>query len=192
MARVPRERQLPSRAVGPAWLPSPSSRRLRALRRVRGRAARSGGRAGRARWSPVTGRWQESGHSRCCGPWNGLLAPLPLAFGCCSLLAPTLARDFAHAATAHEVRGWDGPVGWTGRVVCSMLCALCCCVLSHDGFVPRRVVLCAMLWSIRSLCRVICRVLACGGGASRACRVLGACAAARRSRDGPPCVSTWT
>ena len=29
------------------------------------------------------------------------------------------------------------------------------------------------------------------GGASRACRVLGACAAARRGGDGPPFVSTW-
>ena len=54
-------------------------------------------------------------------------------------------------------------------VFCRMLCVLQC-----------RVVLCVMLRSGRARCRVRCRVFACGGGVSRVCRVLGACAALRR------------
>ena len=106
--------------------------------------------------------------------------------------------DDAHARFRARSDGARGPAG-TGRSdgpagLCAACCVLCAAVcLSHDGFVQCRVVPCAMLWSVRAWCGVMCRVLACGGGASRACRVLGACSsAARRSGGGPPCVSTWT
>ena len=120
-----RERKLPLRSRRAA----PSVRGLRALWRVFGRAARSGGRAGRACWSPVTGRWQESGHSRCCGPLDGLLALLPVISGCCGLMAPTLTRDFAHAATAHEVRlGRAGRMDRRSRVRHAVCFVLLCVV----------------------------------------------------------------
>ena len=99
--------------------------------------------------------------------------------------------DDAHArfrARGDGARGLSAPrrlMGLAGP--CGVCCALSVVVFCRIVCVVHcRVVLCELWRSGRAWCRVESRVLACGGGVSRACRVLGACAALRRRGDGPP------
>ena len=108
---------------------APSLRGVRALWRVRGRAARSGGRAWGACWSPVTSKGHGSGCSRCCGLMRAHCALLLVLAGCCSLRAPTHTREYAHAASVPEVRRRrDGRLDRQSRVQCAVWCLLLCFV----------------------------------------------------------------
>ena len=97
-----------------------------------GRAARSGGRAWRACWSPVTSRRHGSGCSGCCGPMKGHCALLECFLGVCSLSTPSPSRDF-HGWRRLARRGAGAGVDWAFGGVCSRLCALFCSVLSGCG-----------------------------------------------------------
>ena len=170
-----RERQLPfmsRRAAAPVrgWC---------APLRVCGRAVRSRGRAGRACWLPVTSRRHESGCSMCCEHTRPLRT-----FGVHNVVLYPQCADARVRFCARGVGAWGlaavgRPMGQLGLyAACCVLCAAVFC--RTMGVVLCRVVLCVLWRAGRARCRVRCRVLACGGGVSRACRVLSACVALRR------------
>ena len=122
-----RERQLPSRAVRPARLLAPSSRRLRALWRGSGCAVRSGGRAWRACWLPVTSRRPGSGCIGCCEPMKSPYALLECKLCACSPSTPPPSRDF-HAWRRLVRRGAGAGVDWAFGAVCSRrVCSVLLC-----------------------------------------------------------------
>ena len=110
-------------------LAAPSSRGWCALWRVLGRDARTGGRAGRACWLPVTSRRHGSGCSGCYELMKGHYALLECKLWCCSLNAPTHACDFAHAASVPGVwRLWGGRWDIWDCVQHAVCCVLLCFV----------------------------------------------------------------
>ena len=177
-----RERKLP------LWVGACCAVRARRARALEGAwACLALGREGRARWVGAGERLLVGGRV-----WHALGAaewPVRICAWAFWVLGPSRtaahARFCAHSggagcpAMSSRLVGPAGPCAMCivllGAVFCRMLC-----VLQYRG------VLCAALWSGRAWCGVWCRVLACGGGASRACCVLGACGAARRPGVGPP------
>ena len=165
-------------------LAAPSLRGWCALRRVCGRAARSGGRARRACWSLVTGRRHGSGCSMCCGPMMG-----HSHLSGCLLGAVAFVRRRTRAILRTRRRcprsGGAGTGHGTSRAVWSVLCAVCCAVLSHCGCcaVQGRAVRVAVVGpcivqGLVTRARVRRRGVAC---LSRAGRVPGGAAAGRRT-----------